>query len=442
MKDFIITSTISLGVLLAVYHLLLEREKMHRFNRFYLLAALAFSFVIPFITLPAALAVMPAVTEKATVSGLLSTGVTPATITAAAAPQDVNYWTYTGWGLYGLIVLGLAIRFSVNIRRFYNVKKQSRTLAYEGVALVILKDNVLPHTFLDNIFISEKDYEERFAAPELLTHELTHIHQRHTLDILFIELVKIVLWFNPLVYLYKRAIQMNHEFLADENVVGEHNNVPAYQQLLLEKAIPSPVYALASTINFNITKKRFIMMTKTTTKIRAAILQLAILPVIAALMLLSCSTSDIVESKTAAAIVTENITPTGSVEVTTVTEDEKKALLVSDPKTFDDPTAEYKRIKITDKEKNGSTTEKITYRKDEPMNYDWDHNSEAAKIDPNELVSIDVFSMSDAQIDSLKTTNPGKYGKYEPKSCSVVVYKLKDGKTIKEVVHRKSVASN
>lgn len=438
MTDFLITSTISMGVLLAAYHLLLEREKMHRFNRFYLLAAIIFSFVIPFVTLPAVITVMPQVTGGAPASALL-----PATTTAAAvAPQAVNYWPYIGWGIYGLVAFGLAIRFAGNIRRFYKIKKQGRTIAYEGVALVILKDEILPHTFLNNIFISEKDYEEQIAAPELLTHELTHIHQRHTLDILFIELVKTLFWFNPLVYLYKRAIQMNHEFLADENVVSKHPDVPAYQQLLLKKAIPSPVYALASTINFNVTKKRFIMMTKTTTKTRAALLQFAVLPVIATLMLLSCSTSDIVENKTASAIVTKNIAPTGSIEVTTVTEDEKKALLLSDPKTFDDPAAGYKRIKITDKEKDGSTTEKITYRKDEPEPFDWEHSSEAAKIDPHELVSIDVFSVSDAQLDSLKTLDPEKYGNYEPKSCSIIVYKQKDGKTIKEVVHRKSVAVN
>ncbi len=432
MEHFLITSAISMTVLLAVYHLLLEREKMHRFNRFYLLGAITLSLAIPFITLPVVIEAVPQPVDTIPVVAMFSG-------TATIAPvATVNYWPYIGWGIYSIVTLVVTIRFAINVRRFYTVKRSAKTLAYEGADLVIVKDDILPHTFLDNIFISEKDYQERLSAPELFTHELTHMRQRHTIDILFIEAVKTLLWFNPLVYLYKRDIQMNHEFLADENVVSRHPDVPAYQRLLLEKAFPAPAYTLASNINFNITKKRFIMMTKTTTKARAAVLQLAVLPITAALMLLSCSTSEI-ESKTTSAVLTENIAPTGSVEVTTVTEAEKKELLVTDPKTFDDPSAGYMRIKITDKEKDGSTTEKITYKKEEPLQYEKDPLSAFAKINSNDIVSIDVMSVSETEMDSLKTLDQKKYGQREAKDHSVIVCKLKDGTVIKEVMYRKPV---
>jgi beta-lactamase regulating signal transducer with metallopeptidase domain len=85
---------------------------------------------------------------------------------------------------------------------------------------------------------------------------------KHSLDILLIETLKVLFWFNPIFIFYKKAIQLNHEFLADEKVVKSHNDVPFYQNLLISKANANPTYYLASNLNYSVTKKRLIMMTK------------------------------------------------------------------------------------------------------------------------------------------------------------------------------------
>ncbi|AWH84012.1 hypothetical protein HYN59_02300 [Flavobacterium album] len=280
MIDFLIKSTISMGLLLAVYHLVLQKEKMHRFNRWYLLGSIIFSLALPFVTIEiyseAVAAPIPEITDMPEIA--------PAPVTA----PETDYLPYIGWGIYGLVTLVLILRFIRNVSQLTRKIKQHETTAHEGAVLVLLDEAVLPHTFLHYIFISRAAHENRRIEPELFTHELVHVNQKHTLDILFIESLKTLFWFNPLLYFYKKAIQLNHEFLADEIVIAEANDVIGYQQLLLQKATPLTYYPLASSLNFSVTKKRFTMMTKATTRSKALVLKLASLPVIAGLIALLC----------------------------------------------------------------------------------------------------------------------------------------------------------
>lgn len=280
METYILKSTLLLGIFLGAYYLLLSREKMHRFNRFYLLGSLLFSLVLPVITIPVYVAAEASPPPEEVIQLVAAAPVAPPEVV------QTSYLSYAVVGGYVLIVTLLAVRFIRNIFRFYRAKHGSTLVDYKGATLVLLEGDMPPHTFLNYIFISHQEYERRLAEPELLTHELAHVQQKHTLDVLFIELLKTVLWFNPLLYLYKRAIQTNHEFLADDAVIHQHLNITTYQSLLLDKATPPMAYALASSINFSLTKKRFIMMTKTTTRFKAALLQASVLPVFAALVLI------------------------------------------------------------------------------------------------------------------------------------------------------------
>src|SRR5690606_26392103 len=113
--------------------------------------------------------------------------------------------------------------------------------------------------------------ENRKIENELFAHELVHVNQKHTLDILFAEFLIMVMWFNPLLYFYKKAIQLNHEFLADEKVIDAYQDVVSYQQMLLSRSSATPVLQLASNLNFGLTKKRLLMMTKNTSPAGATI---------------------------------------------------------------------------------------------------------------------------------------------------------------------------
>ncbi|HOD11296.1 MAG TPA: M56 family metallopeptidase, partial [Flavobacterium sp.] len=121
----------------------------------------------------------------------------------------------------------------------------------------------------------------------MYTHELVHVTQKHTFDILFIETLKAIFWFNPLFYFYKKAIQLNHEFLADEEVVKSCDDVPFYQTLLLQKNSINHVF-LTSNLNYLVTKKRLIMMTKNTSKSLVLLKKIAVLPILVGMIYFFC----------------------------------------------------------------------------------------------------------------------------------------------------------
>lgn len=290
MIDFLIKSTLSLAVLLAVYHLVLEKEKMHQFNRFYLLFSLFFSFTVPFITIELVTEVAQNTVSQNTIPTLENS--------TSVVEKSTDYSIPLLWFFYGLTTLLLLIRFIRNISKL-NTKAKSRPfLKYKQANLVLLSENTLPFTFFNTIFVNEVDYHNQKIETELFTHELIHVTQKHTIDVVLIETIKVFLWFNPIFIFYKKAIQLNHEFLADTKVVESYNNVSFYQNLLLAKANANPTHYLASNLNYSLTKKRLIMMTRNTSRSTALLKKGLLIPLFTAIIFSLC-TKVVAQTKTA-----------------------------------------------------------------------------------------------------------------------------------------------
>lgn len=290
MIDFLLKSTISLTVFLGFYHLVLEREKIHHFNRFYLLFSIVISLAIPFLTFEI-IKIVPVVQNIEPLNTIITSTIIPENeIQGTSLPieENINFIPYILWSLYGIISLLLLIRFGKNCFKLISKSKSNPIVKYKNANLVLVDEKTLPHTFLNSIFINFDDYNNRNIEDELYTHELVHVTQKHTLDILFIEFLKVIFWFNPLFILYKKAIQLNHEFLADEEIVKTYNNVPFYQNLLLQKSSEQQTIYLASNLNYSVTKKRLIMMTKNTSQKIAILKKVAIVPILAGLIYFFC----------------------------------------------------------------------------------------------------------------------------------------------------------
>jgi beta-lactamase regulating signal transducer with metallopeptidase domain len=268
----------------------LEREKMHQFNRFYLLGSIVISLVIPFITFE--IINIIAVVENIepislnTIPTALNENLTQESV--IHLQESINYTPYILWGFYGLITFILIVRFVINCSKLISKSKSNPIIKYKNANLVLVDEKTLPHTFLNFIYINFQDYNNRNIEDELYTHELVHVNQKHTLDILFIEVLKVIFWFNPLFIFFKKAMQLNHEFLADEEIVKTYNNVPFYQNLLLQKGIGTQTIYLASNLNYLVTKKRLIMMTKSTSQTIAVLKKIAIIPILIGLIYFFC----------------------------------------------------------------------------------------------------------------------------------------------------------
>lgn len=277
---YLLKSASCLALLLFFYHLILEKEKMHNFNRFYLLLGVLFSFLAPLITFTTYIQPTVFVTENFTETPFM---VEEIPMIVEETPFD--YWQLA-IGVYLLISLVFLIRFGFNLFKIIRKIRTHTQIKHLTAVLILVDDKILPHTFWNYIFINKKEYESGTIEQELFTHELTHVTQKHTFDVLFIELLQAVFWINPLFIFLKRAIQLNHEFLADQTVINTHKNTLQYQHLLLNKAAWNNEYYLASNLNYSLTKKRLKMMTTQSSKTKIWLKKLAVLPLLAGFVFL------------------------------------------------------------------------------------------------------------------------------------------------------------
>jgi hypothetical protein len=286
--------------------------KMHKFNRFYLLGSIALALILPVLTIEVSsdtLARAPILSKTLEVQQMplivQPDVIANEVVQTAAAPFD--------WGIlllcfYGLITAVFVIRFVWSLFRIQAQINKNTKLKIAGASVVLLPDETLPHSFLSYIFLNEDEYKAGRIEAQLMEHELTHVRQMHSLDIIFIELLKAVFWFNPVFIFYKKAIQLNHEFLADEAVVSRYE-VSAYQYLLLEKTNLTVCLPLASSLNYSLTKKRLTMMIKTTSKLKIWTARLAVVPILA-VMLLSFSTKSVTKDYKLKPAASGNLTAT------------------------------------------------------------------------------------------------------------------------------------
>lgn len=286
MITWLLQSGISMAVLLALYYLLLQREKMHLFNRFFLLFAICFSLVIPFIQFEVPAEDIPLAPVKQMVELVEQP---PVLVDAFDQTEPrINLLPVFTILIYLVGALLMLTRFVINLWRLRTSIVKNKILPFGRARLVLIDQPILPHSFLNYIFVSKKDYDNKTIEEELFQHESTHVRQRHSWDIIFIECLLIICWFNPLLYLYKKAIKLNHEFLADESVLKINGNVPSYQQILLQKIFMNKASGLASHVHYSLTKKRLIMMTKNTPLFRGFLLKTLALSFCAGLILTFC----------------------------------------------------------------------------------------------------------------------------------------------------------
>ncbi|MEZ7993234.1 MAG: M56 family metallopeptidase [Flavobacteriaceae bacterium] len=271
MFEYLLKSGLCLALLLAFYHLVLEKEKMHRFNRFYLLGSVLFSFIAPSVIIY--IEATNEINQLVTYSGKIVT-TNQSFFDQYITIENILITIYT------LVSLVFLIRFAKNLYHIIYKIRINEIIKSDFAKFVPVSDTILPHTFWNYIFINKEEYQTQQIEEELFTHELAHVTQRHTIDILLLEVLQIVFWFNTLFFLLKKAIQLNHEFLADDKVIASHNNISRYQSLLLNKTAWNNEYYLASNLNYSLTKKRLLMMTTKSLPTKVLLKKLAVIPLL------------------------------------------------------------------------------------------------------------------------------------------------------------------
>ncbi|MEB2775967.1 M56 family metallopeptidase [Algoriphagus sp. D3-2-R+10] len=299
MTLYLIKSIACLLLLLLVHRVLLQREVLHRFNRFFLLFSVVASFLIPLYTIEVPQEIVTDPTEVISELGAFEADPSdmitePTNFEAtsqdlnreqvfAAVPESQFNWEYLLFGFYGLISLVFLYRFGRNIKVLVNKIQRNIKINYRGQTLVLLKEDTLPFSFLEYIFVAESDLDSGKFTDAVFAHECTHIQEKHSWDNLFIEALLIPLWFHPGLHWAKASIKLNHEFIADQ-IALQSTPLEKYESQLIAMMLAEQKYGLASSLNFSLTKKRFEMMKRKTVSGKSWIKILVLVPVLGLLV--------------------------------------------------------------------------------------------------------------------------------------------------------------
>ena len=272
------------GVCLVVFYLLfkllLSRDTLHRFNRALLLVLSASAFVLPWLhmpSLPAGTAAQQIIIGPLTVVESVALPTQPA---ENSAPLPLHLIYYVGLAA----VLAWQLGSLWQLRRLLATATDSIT-APGGIRIHLLPADTAPFSFFRHVAISRDDYRDN--AREILTHERTHIRLGHSADMLLMNLLVTIQWWNPAAWLLRRELQQIHEYEADEAVLKEGVDARQYQLLLIRKSVGHQLFSMANNLNHNSLKQRIRMMKRTRTSRWQLLKALAVVPV-AALLAVAC----------------------------------------------------------------------------------------------------------------------------------------------------------
>ena len=286
---YILKSAACLAVFYLFYKLLMSRDTFHRFNRFALLGLLVLSSLLPLVEAsvnsPAAVQETMLTLEQL----LLLADIQPeGESMAAATPSATVLWLRAALLVYLTGIVFFIVRNLCSLARLGRLIRQGKREALDSylpdrkeknVRLVVHDHDIAPFSWMHWIVIARKDLEEN--GREILIHELAHIRNRHSWDLLLADLCIFVQWFNPAAWLLKQELQNIHEYEADETVLRKGVNARNYQMLLIKKAVGTRLYSMANSFNHSSLKKRITMMLKEKSNPWARAKYLYILPLAA-----------------------------------------------------------------------------------------------------------------------------------------------------------------
>jgi len=261
---YFLKTAISLAMFYTFYWFFLRKETFYRFNRYYFLGSIAFSFILPFFDISAILSSGQTVPTRAITESyvsfqdvLLSPVITEVPVEQARSFVLSDYLLFIYLAGVALLLLRLLVQALILVSRI----KKTMILEIKDIKVVPHEKVKSPFSFFNHVFINPEQLTEE-NIEEVLLHEKEHISQKHSIDLLLVELVTVLQWFNPFVWLIKRSLIETHEYLADSAVLKHGVPVEEYQRALISFMLGAGNPALITPFNFSLNKKRLIMMKK------------------------------------------------------------------------------------------------------------------------------------------------------------------------------------
>lgn len=274
------------GILYCYYHFFLRNKRFHRYNRFYIITATVISILVPFLNIPVYF------TQNLVNSSLvlhtlsnISTPVYNADPVIINAPSHSWFsWQNVLYATYILIATLVLIRIILSLRKIRLIIKKNSVERIEKIRFVNTEEPGTPFSFFRWLFWNKKIELQSEKGEQIFRHELFHIEQKHSWDILFMELLTVIFWINPFFHLMKKELKAIHEFLADQFAVNE-NKKWEYAELLLMQALNTQ-NQLTHPFFHNQIKRRIVMLTSSSKPGHQYLRKVLVLPVAAIVLAL------------------------------------------------------------------------------------------------------------------------------------------------------------
>ena len=266
---YILKSTICLILFYLGFKALLSNDTFFRFNRWVLLVGIATCMLLPAIKIQTSeplLIQQPIIHLEKMIAGeetvvtYLSDNNPEVNMIPVVTPAKMIDWGQIIALLYWAGFIFCLMTTLLSFRKMFVLIRSSRKLQQGRYTLILVPSCVSPFSWGRYIILSEEDYEKH--PDEILTHEMMHLKSHHSIDLLFVECILWLHWFNPAIWLLKRELKDIHEYQADKGVLTQGVDATKYQLLLVKKAVGSSLYTLANSFNHSKIKKRITMMLK------------------------------------------------------------------------------------------------------------------------------------------------------------------------------------
>jgi len=280
--SYLLEVTASWAVFFGIYHLLLRSETFHRTNRWYLLGTLVLGLAIPAVNFDWMIAEeAPSYLLQPITIGVQQ--LEAIVVTASKREQGIDFQVVAIW-IYWLGVVVAMARFGFGLWQIRRLYQQGEVAKQDSYDLVTTSAPHLPFSFFRNLFWSKNFVTTEEERRSIVRHEEAHIFQKHSHDVVLLELVAAFTWCVPFVYFYKKALKTTHEYLADAHVTAGFDK-KQYGRLLLRQSHPGMQVAISNSLFSSQLKKRIVMMTKTKSSQQAGWKYLAVLPALALLLM-------------------------------------------------------------------------------------------------------------------------------------------------------------
>ena len=292
-----ILQTIAFQLLfLVVYDLFLKKETFFNSNRSYLLFTPILSLVLPMLRLDF---IQNSIPQQYIVQlpAVLIGNASQAQTTNVQNLDAVTINATSAIGFFEILQLvyiaGIVVSFfyfGIKLYRIYKLKQSGKPENYKSFTLINLPESEAAFSFFNTVFLGENLSEKQRHV--ILAHEEVHIKERHTLDLIFFEILKMVFWFNPLIYVFQKRITALQEYMADAKAAAQNGKSAYYQSMLSQVFKTENITFINTFFNHSLIKKRIIMLQKSRSPKISKLKYLLLVPVIGAMLFYTSCTQE------------------------------------------------------------------------------------------------------------------------------------------------------